>query len=63
MKRQGYGEQTAHPDIATSLNNLASDLRALGEHARARELDEQASAMHARLATQDASARGRTLAD
>ena len=29
-----------HPDTLTSANNLAADLRALGEHAAARELDE-----------------------
>jgi hypothetical protein len=38
-----------HPDVASSLNNLAVDLRALGEHGRARELDEQALAMRHRL--------------
>jgi tetratricopeptide repeat protein len=39
-----------HPDVATSLGNLAIDLRVLGEHGRARELDEQALAMRQRLA-------------
>ena len=38
-----------HPDVATGLHSLAQDLRALGEHGRARELDEQASAMLQRL--------------
>jgi Tetratricopeptide repeat len=41
-----------HPDVANSLVNLALDLRGLGEHARARELDEQALAMKERLARQ-----------
>ena len=40
---------TDHPDLARSLNNLAEDMYELGEHARARELDEQALAMHRRL--------------
>jgi tetratricopeptide (TPR) repeat protein len=35
--------------VAMSLNNLAIDLRALGEPGRARELDEQALAMFQRL--------------
>ena len=39
-----------HPYVASSLSNLADDLRALGEDERARELDEQALAMHQRLA-------------
>jgi hypothetical protein len=52
-----------HLDIAQSLNNLANDLRALGEHAHPRAFDEQGSAMYARLTTQDASTRGGTLAD
>jgi hypothetical protein len=38
-----------HPRIARSLSNLASNLRALGEHQRARDLDEQALAMYRRL--------------
>jgi hypothetical protein len=36
--------------VADSLSNLAVDLRELGEHGRARELDEQALAMRQRLA-------------
>jgi hypothetical protein len=35
--------------VAISLSNLAVDLRELGEHGRARELDEQALAMRQRL--------------
>lgn len=35
--------------MARSLNNLANDLSELGEHERARELDEQALAMRLRL--------------
>jgi hypothetical protein len=35
--------------VARSLHYLAIDLRALGEHARARELDEQAQQMRQRL--------------
>jgi len=38
-----------HPAISTSLNNLAIDLRELGEPARARQLHEQALAMDQRL--------------
>lgn len=38
-----------HPDIARSLNNLAIDLRALGEFRQARDLHEQALAMQQRL--------------
>jgi tetratricopeptide (TPR) repeat protein len=38
-----------HPDVATSLIVLASDLRALGDYARARERDEQALEMRQRL--------------
>ena len=38
-----------HPDVASSLSNLAIDLSELGEHGRARELDEQALAMRQRL--------------
>jgi hypothetical protein len=41
-----------HPDVAASLNNLAIDLRVLGEDGRARELHEQARAMKERLAKQ-----------
>lgn len=37
------------PQIAQSLNNLAIDLRALGERARARDQDELALAMRQRL--------------
>jgi hypothetical protein len=36
--------------VAAGLNNLAIDMRALGDHERARELDEQALAMRRRLA-------------
>jgi hypothetical protein len=39
-----------HPSVALSLNNLAIDLRESGEPERARELDEQATAMRQRLA-------------
>jgi hypothetical protein len=39
-----------HPDVAASMIDLAIALRALGEDARARELDEQALAMCQRLA-------------
>ena len=39
-----------HPAVAASLNNLALDLRTLGDHERSRELDEQALAMRRRLA-------------
>ena len=38
-----------HPDVATSMTNLAIDLHRAGEHERARELDEQALAMRQRL--------------
>jgi tetratricopeptide (TPR) repeat protein len=38
-----------HPDVATSLSDLANALRELGEHERARALDEQALAMRQRL--------------
>ena len=38
-----------HPDVATSMNNLAVDLRKTGKHKRARELDDQALAMRQRL--------------
>ena len=38
-----------HPDVASSMSNLAIDLRRAGEHERARELDEQALAMRQRL--------------
>jgi tetratricopeptide (TPR) repeat protein len=41
--------QGDHPEIATSLNNLAIDLSAIGEMKRARELDEEALAMCQRL--------------
>jgi Tetratricopeptide repeat len=39
-----------HPDVVRSLSNLAIDVRALGEHRQALELDEQAPAMRQRLA-------------
>ena len=42
-----------HPRVATTLNNLAEDLRGLGDYAGARELDEQALAMHRRLYASD----------
>jgi tetratricopeptide (TPR) repeat protein len=38
-----------HWEIGLSLHNLAESLRELGEHARARELHEQALAMYRRL--------------
>jgi hypothetical protein len=41
-----------HPDIATSLNNLANNLRELGEVERGRELAEEAQAMRQQLAEQ-----------
>jgi tetratricopeptide (TPR) repeat protein len=47
MKQRLY--EGDHPAVARSLNSLAIDLRALGEHERARALDEQALAMRQRL--------------
>lgn len=47
MRRRLY--EGDHPKVAKSLGNLAEDLHALGEHERARELDEQALAMRGRL--------------
>ena len=38
-----------HPDVAISLNNLAIDLRQLGDYEGARALDERALAMRERL--------------
>jgi hypothetical protein len=38
-----------HPELARGMVNLAADLTELGEHERARELDEQALAMRRRL--------------
>jgi hypothetical protein len=53
MCRRLYGEDTDHPHIAESLDNLASDLRALGEDQRADELAAAAAAMRRRLAAPD----------
>jgi tetratricopeptide (TPR) repeat protein len=47
MRQRLYGGD--HPQIARSLNNLATVLHDLGEVARARELHEQALAMRQRL--------------
>ena len=42
-----------HPDTLTSANNLAVDLRALGERRRARELDEDTLARRRRVLGDD----------
>ena len=42
-----------HPDTLTSANNLASDLRNLGEHQAARELDEDTLARRRRVLGED----------
>jgi tetratricopeptide (TPR) repeat protein len=47
MRQRLY--QGDHPDVAISLNNLANDMRELGEYERARELHEQALTMRQRL--------------
>ena len=46
-RRRVLGED--HPDTLKSANNLASDLRALGEHQAARELDEDTLARRRRV--------------
>jgi hypothetical protein len=47
MRQRLY--QRDHPDVAMSLNNLAMDLRQLGEHEGARELAGEALVMRRRL--------------
>ena len=42
-----------HPDTLTSANNLAIDLRALGDHQAARELDEDTLARRRRVLGED----------
>jgi tetratricopeptide (TPR) repeat protein len=54
MRRRIYGEDVDHPEIASSLHNLAVVLSGLGELRQARELYEQALAMQQRIYGQDA---------
>ena len=42
-----------HPSTLTSASNLASDLRMLGEHQAARELDEDTLARYRRILGDD----------
>ncbi|XP_035681468.1 kinesin light chain 1-like [Branchiostoma floridae] len=49
MNRSIYGEDTAHPDIAMSLNNLGNTFADLGDHRKAISYNEQPLKMNRRI--------------